>query len=143
LFELQAVDDVQNRIAFSQLLVVYPFFKLKNRCLDGLGLGMGPGIFTGKGAAFLSQLSFRLVWEIPGVEGVLVTAGPSVRWVSIPRNVELGTMAVLPRGSTKSAPPLSTTEEREVVLSIGIGLDLALLADAGESLMKAIKGDSK
>lgn len=128
-------------LTFSQLVVVYPFVYCGKPHLDGLAVALGPTFATGREAAIGSEWAFRAAYEPVVLPGILFTAGFSVRAIKKPRDVEVGTTFAVPRAGTD--PNFATNNEWGVLLSIGIALDLSVLADVAGDIVKAGKGEWK
>jgi hypothetical protein len=147
LYQLQGLNHFQDRITSSALLVWYPIPTFTSDvtcgphhmfCDDGLVLGFGTTFLRGGTAEFARQWDLRLGWEI--VPSVLVLTGPSWRSIDVPSlpAASLNSMVSVPRpGGT---PGLATQPGTDLLWSIGLAVDLGVVASGVSAVSKAVSG---
>lgn len=156
LYELQRHDEAARQITLSELLVIYPLplFKLDRYCggprniscqayrwLEGFAIGAGPSFLAGSDAKWLAQWNLRLGFEIPD-SGVLLTVGPSWRYVQVPTYTPEGTVVSVPRASGVPAAP-ATNEQLQIGATIGVAIDLSLISEAAKGVVNLFKAKGK
>lgn len=129
LFQLSYATDPKDFFATSVLLAVRWW---------NVAVGFGPAFIIGTNAALFSQWSARVMFSF--VRGVFVTLGVGVRFVPTAFDYPADTVFSVPRTSGQDATPpsLRTRDTEQWLGGVGVALDLALLADAGAGLLKAI-----
>jgi hypothetical protein len=144
LYQLRRNTDVSEYFSVSQLLAIYPLAiaHVHSKWCQGLSIGAGPTFVHGNSAEFLRQWNFRVAWEFPDSR-VLLTFGPSLRFVDVPAFAREGTVMAVPRDSmgNSNAPSGIATDRKDVwMISFGLALDLSILSDAAKGLLDVFKG---
>jgi len=135
LYQLQGDGRFIDHVSTSVLLVAYPFARVGPRCLEGWFVGAGTSLFEGTTANLFKQLDLRFGVEL--THGLLLSTGPSFRSVEVPADLAPGTIVAV--GLNAPAPTFGTTPETTFAWSIGLALDLTVLADAVDFAGRAFR----
>jgi len=129
LFQLRYITDVRQLVSTSILLGVQHHHTY---------VGFGPSLWLGGSSSLFTQWNLRVGWAF--TKGVLLTVGPTLRVVPRPIDYAQEDVVAVPRPATgdPAAPTIRTHDTVAFGASLGIAIDLAALADAGDSLLKSI-----
>lgn len=108
-------------------------------CGHGFAVGAGPTLLHGGGQGPFRQWNLMLGFEL--TKGVYAMAGGAVRIVKVAADgFETGDVVAIPRDDDKAKVPTVRTRDRVTpeMFTVGIGLDLSVLDDAGASVLKAM-----
>ena len=139
-YQLLPQNSPQQHVSFAQLFVLYPFARVETRWAEGLGLAVGPTFIHASGSDAFSQLNFRILWEPPITRGVLLSIGPSLRWVDVPLHYPQGTLLVQPAAN---APTFAAASRMLVLFSIGVALDEVVVGKAVAVEIATLKKSGK
>lgn len=147
LYQLQALDRTGDHLTLSALAVAYPFALIHERWARypwGLGLAFGPTLMRGSTSELLKQWNLRFVWEADPfhLPYIAFSVGPSWRmYDTIDRSYAgVGSVVSIPRPAT--APTFPTESKVDLVWSVGLSIDLAVLTDAVAAVSNAASSSS-
>lgn len=128
LYQLLPQSSPQQHVSFAQLVILYPFARCESRWFEGLGLAAGPTFIRASGTGAFTQLNLRVLWEPPFTRGVLVSFGPSLRWLDVPLNYQQGMLVAQPPAAAE--PTFAATSRFMVLFSLGVVLDEVVVGKA-------------
>jgi hypothetical protein len=126
-------------VSIDALLVLYPLAPLNcSSWVDAVAVGAGPTLYRGGTAEFAKQWNIRLLYELPFAPGILLSGGVSWRAIDTPVSAEIGSIVAVARPG--GAPPFETEQRTAVLGSLGVGIDLALIANLATSAANTLTG---
>jgi hypothetical protein len=147
LYQLQELNHFQDTITSSALLLWYPVPTFGTAracarestqllCTDGFVLGSGPTLLRGGTAEFAKEWNTLVGWEI--VPNVLLLTGLSWRSIDVPNlpNASLGSTVSVPRPASTPSP--GTEPRTDLLWSVGLAVDLNVVANAVTAVSKAV-----
>lgn len=142
LYELRGDYSLANKFAFSALAAFYPVAAWCKgagcRGFEGLALAFGPTFARTNGGEFGKQWNFRIGYEF-GRSSVLLLAGLALRRIDVPVYQTEGQVISFAAAPSADDLKFATEQRNELLFSIGLGLDLAVLGDALQLLRTSLK----
>jgi hypothetical protein len=141
-YELRSVYEAHRAFSVSLMFGVQPgsfaLFDIWPKSQGKWVFSAGPSLLVGAGGGFFSQLNVRVGYEL--AKGSYITLGPSWRIVETATGqAPLGSRIAVERKDDAKVPEPKGTESRlRPGLSLGVSIDMSVLADGGKSLLKAV-----
>jgi hypothetical protein len=131
IYEMQRTPNPTDVISTSLLLGYY--FQ------DKYLLAGGPSLTTGTSGNAFKQWNLRLGWRF--ADGLVVTAGGSIRAIPFPQDYKIGDRVSVPRGMDTKPPDVRTYYTPEWQVEVGLAFDLSGIGGLASDAYKAIGGE--
>jgi hypothetical protein len=129
-FVLHRQSDVRRNIMLSLLI---------GPRSDRFAFAFGPGLVDASGSDAFRQWHLRLGIKV--AENLFVTVGGGARFIQEPEEGAAGALVLTRTPDTHAKTPTLQTETGVAVTGgVGLALDLSVLSDAGEKLLKSVGG---